>query len=120
MSTGKDLLLARCRKLRKNASDAEQLLWIVLRNRQIANAKFRRQFPLLNFILDFYSPDVKLAIEVDGGQHLDQAEYDHERTRLPKQRGILVLRFWNDEVLTKLEAVINVIGEVVQERQRRI
>jgi len=63
--------IARCRNLRKNQTDAETKLWTILRNRQIAGAKFRRQFPIGRYILDFYSPKYRLGIEDDGGDHYE-------------------------------------------------
>jgi very-short-patch-repair endonuclease len=62
----------KCRIFRKNQTNAERKLWLVLRNRQLSGAKFRRQFPIGKYILDFYSPEYKLGIEADGGQHYEE------------------------------------------------
>jgi very-short-patch-repair endonuclease len=59
----------KCRELRKKQTDAEKKLWEILRNRQLARVKFKRQFPVGSYILDFYSPEYRLGIEADGGQH---------------------------------------------------
>ncbi len=104
-------LLEAARELRKNQTDAEHLLWNILRNRQIADYKFRRQHPIGKFILDFYCHERKLAIELDGGQHneQEQKEYDEARTEWLKEQGVEVLRFWNNEVLKMTEAVVEKI-----------
>ena len=102
-------LLARVRELRQNATDAEQLLWQLLRNRGVHDSKFRRQHPIAGYILDFYCHEAKLAIELDGSGHLEdvQAKYDDERTKLLNEQGIRVLRFWNNDVLKDPESVLN-------------
>ncbi len=111
-----DELKQRLRELRKNATDAERLLWLILRNRSIHGAKFRRQHPLAGFILDFYCHEAGLALELDGSQHLEseQVRYDEERTRILKEHGVHVLRFWNSDVLDKTEEVINDIWEALE------
>src|SRR5438874_616326 len=88
-------LLARCRELRRDETDAERLLWMLLRGRQIAGAKFRRQHQFGPFILDFFCMEHRVAIEVDGGQHFsDEGEAsDRARTAWLKRAGIRVLRF---------------------------
>jgi very-short-patch-repair endonuclease len=104
-------LLKNARKLRQTATDAEQLLWQLLRNRQVNHAKFRRQHPMGQYILDFYCHPLKLAIELDGSQHNEpeQQQYDEQRTLWLNQQGIQVLRFWNNQVLLETEAVMDVI-----------
>jgi len=105
-------ILKRCCALRKNDTDAEKRLWSFLRNRQL-NMKFRRQYPFQGYILDFYCHAAQLAIEVDGGGHLEegQALYDQERTLVLNSHGIKVLRFFNEEILKELEKVILAIWE---------
>jgi very-short-patch-repair endonuclease len=93
------------RELRKDMTDAEKALWHVLRGRQMFGLKFRRQHPFGNFILDFVCLTKKLVIEVDGGQHVEQTEYDEIRTRQLQKAGFHVLRFWNNEVLQDIEAI---------------
>jgi len=106
-----DYLINNARELRKNQTDAESLLWQLLRNRQIENTKFRRQCPIDPYILDFYCHEKKLAIELDGGQHNTEEgkEKDRTRTGLLKSKGIRVLRFWNNDVLQNTESVLEVI-----------
>ncbi len=102
-------ILKNARKLRQNQTDAEQLLWSLLRNRRFANKKFRRQHPVGRYILDFYCHELKLAIELDGGQHneLSAKQYDEDRTRYLNEQGIRVIRFWNNEVLQQTESVLD-------------
>lgn len=98
-------------------TDAEQALWRILRGRQISGLKFRRQHPFGDFILDFVCLEYRLVIEVDGGQHTEQTEYDQIRTRILQKAGFQVLRFWNNEVLREIEAVKEKIWLTVQELQ---
>ena len=106
-------LLQRCRELRQTATDAEQLLWGLIRDRQLCGAKFRRQHPGGPFILDFYCHEAKLTIELDGGVHTDpeQARRDAERAKALEAEGIRVLRFWNREVLDNTEEVLAKVKE---------
>jgi len=105
------------RALRSNMSDAEQALWHLLRCREISGLKFRRQHPFGDYILDFVCLENKLVIEVDGGQHVQQAGYDENRTQKLQAAGFRVLRFWNDEVLKEIESVKEKIWLVVLELQ---
>jgi very-short-patch-repair endonuclease len=98
-------------------SNAEQVLWYHLRCRQISGLKFRRQHPFGDYILDFVCLENKLVIEVDGGQHGQQAGYDKNRTQKLRTAGFRVLRFWNNEVLKEIESVKEKIGLAVQEVQ---
>ncbi len=93
------------RALRREMTDAEQALWGILRGRQVAGLKFRRQHPFGDYILDFVCLENRLIIEVDGGQHAEQVEYDRVRTERLQAAGFIVLRFWNNEVLQELDAV---------------
>jgi very-short-patch-repair endonuclease len=97
------------REMRQTMPDAETLLWYLLRNRRLANAKFRRQHPLGRYILDFYCDEHKLAIELDGGQHVEQVDYDIQRDAYLQTQGIHVLRFWNNQMLQETEAVLEQI-----------
>jgi methionine--tRNA ligase beta chain len=115
-------LLAFARKLRVGQTDAEQLLWSLLRDRHIGQAKFRRQHPVeiegARYVLDFYCHELKLAIELDGGQHQERQREDKARTEALAKSGIGVVRFWNNEVLTQTDSVLEAIwNEVVQRRQ---
>jgi adenine-specific DNA-methyltransferase len=97
------------KEMRKKMPDAEILLWKLLRNRSIAGAKFRRQHPVGRYILDFYCDEQKLAIELDGSQHVDQSDYDQRRDAYLDTLDIRVLRFWNNQMLQETEAVLEVI-----------
>ena len=101
-------LLIFARQLRKNQTDAENLLWYILRDRRFCGFKFRRQYPLSGYILDFYCHDAGLAVELDGGGHTsdEQRMYDKERTKIIEAAGIRVVRFWNNNVLNSLEDVL--------------
>ncbi len=101
------------RKMRSRMTDAEALLWMFLRNRRIADAKFRRQHPMGRYILDFYCDEKKLCIELDGSQHMEAVEYDKNRGMWLKASGIHVLRFWNNEVLTETEGVLETIYQAL-------
>jgi ATP-dependent helicase HrpA len=112
-----ETLLTHARELRKNTTNAERLLWHLLRDRQVLDSKFRRQHPMGSYILDFYCHEAKLAIELDGGQHGDgaQLKHDEKRSAWLKEQGITVLRFWNNEVLTNTEGVLQVVYEWLSE-----
>ena len=86
----------------------------MLRGRQLAGYKFRRQVPAGSYIVDFMCHRPKLVIEVDGGQHQAQSAYDAERTRWLESRGFQVIRFWNNQVLAESEAVAQAILNVLQ------
>jgi very-short-patch-repair endonuclease len=98
--------LTRARDLRRNATDAEKLLWKAFREK-LPHAKFRRQVPHGPYFADFLSFPAKLIVEVDGGQH---AEYDAARTRYLESQGFRVLRVWNSDVLQNLEGVLSIIS----------
>ena len=97
------------KKLRKNMTDAERLLWRHLRNRELGGYKFRRQRPIGPYIVDFVCLEKKIVIEVDGGQHAGQVELDADRSDYLKEKGYSILRFWNNEVLKETESVLTVI-----------
>jgi len=101
-----NLLKQRSRDLRKNLTDAEKKLWQKLRNKQIYDHKFRRQFVLGNYIVDFICLDKRLIIEVDGGQHMDNVNYDLQRDEWLKSQNFKVLRFWNNQVLNEIDSVL--------------
>lgn len=99
----------RARALRVRQTDAERLLWSRLRNHRFAGYKFRRQEGIGGYIVDFVCLDTKLIIELDGGQHSAQIEYDSERSRYLSRLGFMVLRFWNNDVLQNTESVLECI-----------
>jgi len=103
------LQTSRSRALRKNLTDAEKLLWRHLRCRQVGEHKFRRQYPLGNYIVDFVCLKARLIVEIDGGQHAEQAEYDAKRDAWLEQQQFRVLRFWNTQVMQETAAVLAVI-----------
>ena len=110
-------LLKSARALRKNMTDAEQLLWQCLRRKQLDGFRFRKQHPLDHYVLDFYCPARRLAIELDGGQHNTEAakERDGLRSAYLRRQGIRVLRFWNRQVFEELEGVLTRIWDVLHE-----
>ena len=97
----------RARELRKNQTDAEQRLWYSLRNRQFCGLKFRRQYPIGGYVVDFACIKHHLVIELDGSQHLEQKEYDACRTDYLQACGYLVKRYWNHQVLTQHDSVLS-------------
>ncbi|SDX97509.1 Very-short-patch-repair endonuclease [Allochromatium warmingii] len=97
------------RELRNNSTDVERLLWRHLRNRQLEGVKFRRQQPIETYIVDFISFEKKIVIELDGGQHLENREYDQQRDDCLRANGYRVLRFWNNEVIDNIDGVLEVI-----------
>ena len=109
-------LLTHARSLRRGMTDAEQRLWFCLRGRQMDGCKSRRQHPLGSYVLDFYCPAHRLAIELDGGQHntCEGRDKDRRRSAWLKQQRIRVLRFWNNDVLENLEGVLTRIWQVLQ------
>ena len=108
----------RARLLRKKATDAERILWRHLRNRNFGGHKFRRQHPLAPYVLDFYCPGAKLAIELDGGGHNYRAGQIRDRIRAEflTRHGITVLRFWNHQVRQELESVLQAIWSELEQR----
>ena len=101
--------IARARKLRKQPTDAENILWSRLRYRQLPDYRFRQQAPIGKYIVDFLCYRPRLIVELDGGQHQEQADYDNERTRWLESRGFKVIRFWNDDVLKETDGVLEAI-----------
>ena len=104
-------------ELRKNSTTAERILWKNLKARGLLGKKFRRQYSIGTFVVDFYCPKLKLAIELDGASH-DMNEmniYDREREEVIKTFEIIFIRFRNEEVYSNLEAVLDTIKEKVKE-----
>jgi very-short-patch-repair endonuclease len=98
--------------LRRSLTDAERKLWRRLQGGQL-DAKFRRQHPFENFILDFVCLEKMIVVEVDGSQHVEQQEHDESRTRSLRAAGFQVLRFWNNEVLNQTDEVVENIWNVL-------
>ena len=95
------------RELRKNLTPQERKLWAILRNRSINNLRFRRQFPIGNYIVDFICREKRLIIELDGGQHNQDENvfYDNERTKFLEAEGYKVIRFWNNDIDNNFDGV---------------
>nr|WP_279236596.1 endonuclease domain-containing protein [Dyella sp. RRB7] len=99
--------------MRAAQTGAEQLLWCRLRNRHLQGWKFWRQHEIGQYIVDFVCPDAGLIVELDGGQHGDQQVYDERRTCELQAMGYRVLRFWNNDVLTNIDGVLEVLLEAL-------
>lgn len=106
--------LSLARKLRKQSTDAEQRIWYYLRAKRVTSLKWRRQHPIPPYVADFYCHHAKLVVELDGGQH--EAYKDSRRTEYLRSQGIEVIRFWDHDVLSKTEAVMDEILRVIQRR----
>ncbi|MEA3310914.1 MAG: DUF559 domain-containing protein [candidate division WOR-3 bacterium] len=96
---------------RKNLTKAEVKLWVYLSDKKL-NAKFRKQCPIGNYIVDFVSFEAGLVVEVDGSQHMESKE-DKLRDAWLKSQGFKVLRFWNKEVIRNIEGVLKVIEDAI-------
>ena len=101
------------RKLRRHATKAEDILWSLIRNRQIDGLKFRRQVPLLGYTVDFLCIERKLVVELDGRQHGWEHGYDSARTEEIERHGFRVIRFTNAEVIGDRDAVIAAIRKAL-------
>ena len=108
-------LRAKRRNLRKNSTPQEIILWSRLRNKHLG-VKFRRQHSFENYIADFYCPEKSLVVEIDGSQHLAQERYDDERTKFFESLGLRVERFWNNEINTNINGVVERITGMLAEK----
>jgi very-short-patch-repair endonuclease len=113
MKPSTDSIRERARELRKNQTDVEARLWSRLRGRQVAGAKFRRQYPIAHFIADFCCYELRLVVELDGGQHAEARTLDQSRTDFLVSQGYRVLRFWNNEVVENIAGVLERISETL-------
>jgi very-short-patch-repair endonuclease len=104
-------------ELCKELTPAERKLWTVIRNDQLG-VSFRRQHAIGKYIPDFCCIKKKLIIELDGSQHIEQAEYDAERTKFLESQGYKVIRFWNNEVMNDINGVIRNIQFVLEETSK--
>ncbi len=104
-------LKERRRQLRSEQTDSEKTLWKSLKNKQLEGFRFLRQFSVGPYILDFYCPEKRLGVEVDGGHHAEikSEEYDVNRSEVLKMYNIKILRFWNNEVLNNVSGVLEEI-----------
>ncbi len=103
------------KSLRRQMTPAEKKLWMAIRGKKLKAMKFRAQHPVGRFILDFFCPEKKLAIEIDGGIHDSQRDRDKERDDLLARYGYRVVRFQNEDVLQDLSGVLRKIMEVARE-----
>ena len=110
-------IFANAKQLHRNMTPAETILWAKLRAHRFGDVHFRNQHAIENYIVDFCAPRRKLIIELDGGQHIDQAEYDAERTAFLTDLGYRILRFWNNEVITDLDTVLRNIDIALSEER---
>ncbi len=103
--------------MRHTATDAEHLMWQLLRAKRFMNLKFHRQHVIQPYIVDFYCHEIGLVIELDGGQHgMDDAiEYDAERTKLLEALNLTVVRYWNHDVLDRRDVVLEDLWNVCTE-----
>ncbi len=106
-------LVGVAKNLRKRQTDCEEKLWYYLRNRRFENLKFRRQYPIKNYIVDFICTDKMLIIELDGGQHADSKK-DIVRDKVLRSEGYAILRFWNSDVLENIIGVLEMIGAAIK------
>jgi very-short-patch-repair endonuclease len=104
----------RARDMRRSPTEAERKLWWNLRHRiSLPNSHFRRQVRVGHYIVDFACHQPKIVIEVDGGQHAEQTRRDAQRSRFLESKGYRILRFWNVDVLTNIESVLELIQSAV-------
>jgi very-short-patch-repair endonuclease len=107
----------RARSMRREATDAERKLWLLLRDRRLGNAKFRRQAPVGRYIADFICLRLKLIVEADGGHHVENA-YDLERDHWLAEEGYVVVRYSNIDILTNSEGVLADLYDRVEQSRK--
>ena len=109
------------RELRKKSTPAEKLLWSHLRNTKLKGIKFYRQHPICGYVIDFYCKKARLGIELDGAGHLnaEQKEHDQLRTTELEDYGIMILRFWNQQVKDEVEKVLDCVENTVINRMNK-
>src|SRR5207245_5291981 len=112
-------LTAFARQLRRDLTPAEKILWKYLRDRRFVNLKFRRQYPIGEYILDFFCPRFGVVVEIDGETHLGRAQADQTRDRWLEALGCKVLRIWNTDVYEDLDTVQEAIWQTCNERQQK-
>ena len=107
--------LSKRRSLRNAAPQAERIVWSRLRKNQILGCKFRRQYSVGPYVIDFYCPGLSLAVEIDGGSHFQQESNDENRQDYIEMFGIRFLRFTNEEVYNNLDGLLEVIRQAAEE-----
>src|SRR5262245_52588453 len=105
------------RRLRRDQTDAERVLWFRLRDRRLDGWKFRRQAPIDRYVVDFVCADARVVVGLDGGQHAERADQDATRTTVLESMGYLVLRFWNNDVLANTEGVVETVLNALQQHR---
>ena len=111
-------ILHQAGELRKQTTPAEKKLWAYLRLMREDGIRFRRQYAIGTYITDFCAPRKKIIIELDGSQHLDQEEYDDERTKYLESQGYKVIRFWNNQVMKDIDDVMKEILFALEANER--
>lgn len=113
-------LVERARQLRQRSTRTERMLWQQLKGKQVCGYDFHRQRPIGNYIVDFYAPDLQLAIEIDGSSHDNRFDQDQVRQEALERYGVRFLRFTTDEILKNMEGVIAYIREWIQAHEGEI
>ncbi len=108
------------RNLRNKPTYTEKILWLSLRKKQIHNIRFLRQYSVNHFIIDFYAPKIKLAIEADGSSHIGKEKYDLERQKYIEAFGIEFIRFTNEQVRGNTDKVVKEIEDVVKDKLSKL
>jgi very-short-patch-repair endonuclease len=108
-------IFGRAKQLHRNLTPAETRLWARLRSHRMKGIHFRNQHSVGTYVVDFCSPRRRLIIELDGTQHLEQEEYDFERTSFLESKGYRVIRFWNSDVIKDIEGVLRAIDIALDE-----
>ena len=118
MESKPPLIRDTARRLRREQTEWEHTLWSRLRGRQLNGFKFRRQHPIGPFFVDFFCPEAKLIIEIDGSQHADESARDNSRTGFLSDAGYEVLRIWNHEISAEIDAVMQRIADALEHHAR--
>ena len=108
-------IFGRAKQLHREMTEPEAKLWTYLRAHRMGDVHFRNQHGIGNYIVDFCAPRRKLVIELDGSHHLEQEEYDKERTNFLESKGYRVLRFWNNVVMKDIDSVLRAIFDTLNE-----
>ena len=114
MASKPELIRDTARRLRREQTEWEHSLWERLRRRQLDGFKFRRQHPIGPFFADFFCPEARLIVEIDGSQHADQLAHDKSRTEFLRDAGYVVLRFWNHEISSEIDSVVQRIVDALE------
>ena len=110
-------IFARAKALHRNMTIAEVRLWMRLKSHQVKGVHFRCQHAIGNYIVDFCAPRKKLIIELDGSQHLEQTEYEKNRTKFLKSKGYRISRFWDNDVMNNIEGVLKAIDLALDDEE---